>query len=66
MEDNMKEEVKLNKENNEMVNDKINSIFSNVGDSNTYVSYNVYIIREGDTIESIIEKYATNEELLKI
>lgn len=65
MEDNMKEEVKLNKENNEMVNDKINSIFSNVGDSNTYVSYNVYIIREGDTIESIIEKYATNEELLK-
>lgn len=49
----------------ESVNEKINSLFSNVGDGDVYVSYNVYIIREGDTVESIIEKYATNEEELK-
>ena len=30
-----------------------------------YVSYNVYILREGDTIESVIDKYQTNEEELK-
>ena len=49
----------------ESVNDKINSLFNNVDDVDAYVSYNVYIIREGDTVESIIEKYATNEEELK-
>lgn len=56
-------EVKENKK--EKINDKINSIFNNVGEGETYVAYNVYIIREGDTIESIIEKYKTNEEELK-
>jgi len=31
----------------------------------TFKSYTVYILREGDTIESIIEKYkVTKEELL--
>lgn len=47
------------------VNDKINSLFSNVGDGDVYVSYNVYIIRDGDTIESVIEKYGTTEDDLK-
>lgn len=29
-----------------------------------YQSYTVYIVREGDTIEEIIEKYQTNKEIL--
>ena len=66
MDTKMEEEVKLNKENKSHdINDKINSIFSNVGDGDIYVSYNVYIIREGDTVESIISKYETTEEELK-
>ena len=68
VEEKMQEEVKENKENKENIeniNDKINSIFSNVGEGDMYVSYNVYILREGDTIESVIDKYQTNEEELK-
>lgn len=68
MEEKQKEEVKNNKEDitdKEEVKEKINSIFSNVDDNSCYVTYNVYIIREGDTVESIIEKYETNEDELK-
>ena len=50
---------------NENMNDKINSLFSNVSAGDTYISYNIYIIREGDTVESIIDKYAISEEKLK-
>ena len=66
MDNKLKDEVILNKEETkEQLNDKINSIFNNIGDANVYVSYNVYIIREGDTIDSIIEKYETTEDELK-
>ncbi len=57
-----KDIVDNNESNKEEITDKINSLFSNVGDSNNYVAYNVYIIREGDTIDGIIEKYETTED----
>ena len=42
-----------------------NSLFSNLSDD-TFKSYTVYIVRESDTIESIIEKYnITKDELSK-
>ena len=47
------------------VKDKINSLFSNISNDDIYVSYNVYIVREGDTLESIINKYQVSEEQLK-
>ena len=47
------------------IDDKTNSIFNNIDSSNFYVSYNIYIVREGDTVDSIIEKYSTSEEELK-
>lgn len=54
--DNDKEEVK----------DKINSIFNNNAlDGDVYVTYNVFILREGDTLDSIMEKYNVSEEELK-
>ena len=66
MDEKTNDDVIINKDEiKEEVNDKINSLFSNVGDSSIYVSYNVYIIREGDTVDSIIEKYGTCEEELK-
>lgn len=58
---------------NEILNDNnINNnevqIFNTVFDTSedTYLTYNVYIIRDNDTIESILEKYnVTKEELSK-
>ena len=46
---------------------KINSIFNNSSFSDeVYVTYNVFIIRDGDTLDSIMEKYSvTKEELEK-
>ena len=54
-------------DNKELVEEKINSIFSNNSlDGDMYVTYNVFIIREGDTLDSIMEKYnVTLEELKK-
>lgn len=51
--------------NEEDVNEKINSLFSNIGDNEVYVSYNIYIVRDGDTLEDIIEKYNVDIELIK-
>lgn len=50
----------------EEVEEKINSVFSNTinGDDN-YVTYNVYIVRDGDTLDSIMEKYSIKEDELK-
>lgn len=47
------------------VKDKLNSLFSNISNDDIYVSYSVYIVREGDTLESIISKYQVSEEQLK-
>ena len=50
----------------EEVEEKINSIFSNVSSSgDSYVTYDVFIIREGDSLDSIMEKYGVTEEELK-
>lgn len=46
--------------------EKINSLFSQFSsDNEVYVAYNVYILREGDSIETIKEKYNVSEEELK-
>ena len=49
------------------IEEKINSIFNNSTFSDeVYVTYNVFILRDGDTLDSIIEKYnITKEELEK-
>ena len=39
---------------------------NNALDGDVYVTYNVYILRDGDTLDSIIEKYnITLDELKK-
>ena len=61
--ENIKEEKKEKKIEME---EKINSLFNQFSkESEVYVSYNVYIVRDGDTLESIIDKYATSVEELK-
>ena len=60
------EERCIESENEEEMQEKINSLFSNFSkDSEVYVTYNVYIVRDGDTLESIIDKYNIDIDELK-
>jgi len=69
------EEVRCIDETDEMINIKQDNILDNSTineevleineDNNKYVSYNVCIVRENDTIESIIEKYNTTIDNIK-
>ena len=63
----IEEEDTLPERNVENIEEKINSIFSNgTFNDEVYVTYNVFIIRDGDTLDSIMEKYnVTQEELEK-
>lgn len=50
----------------EIVEDKINTIFNKGSfENDVYVTYNVFIVREGDTLDSILEKYNISEDELK-
>ena len=52
--------------NKEIVEEKMTSLFNQFSkDSEVYVTYNVLIIRDGDTIDSILEKYNVTEDELK-
>lgn len=43
-----------------------NSLFSNLGDEDdSFATYSIYIMREGDTLEKIIDKYKINKEILE-
>ena len=44
---------------------KINGIFDILSDGETYATYRIYIVRENDTIESIIQKYGVNKNMLE-
>ena len=63
----VEEEDTLPKRNVENIEEKINSIFSNgTFNDEVYVTYNVFIIRDGDTLDNIMEKYnVTQDELEK-
>lgn len=45
--------------------DKTINIFNNINIEDSYNTYKVYIVRENDTLESIIEKYHTTKEDLE-
>ena len=63
----IEEEDTLPKRNVENIEEIFNSIFSNgTFNDEVYVTYNVFIIRDGDTLDSIMEKYnVTQDELEK-
>ena len=42
------------------------NIFSSVDDSETYASYYVYILKEDDTIDKVLEKYQVSKEELSV
>ena len=45
--------------------DAINDIFNNIDDNETYVTYQVYIVRENDSLETILQKYSISKEILE-
>ncbi len=46
---------------------KVNSLFANLGDENdTFATYSVYIMRDGDTLEKVMDKYKIEKEELEI
>ena len=61
-----KEEIiKENSEKEEKII-KVNSLFSNLGDElDTSTTYSVYIMREGDTLEKVMDKYKVTKEDLE-
>jgi len=42
------------------------NIFDNIDNSDTYVTYHVYIVKETDTIDTIMEKYNVKKENLSL
>ena len=58
-------DIKTEERNNELEN-KVNLLFSsNNFENEVFVTYNVFILREGDTLDNILEKYNITEEELK-
>lgn len=66
IEEKVVEEKTIPRETKEEVEEKIESLFNQFSkDSEVYVTYNVFIVREGDTIESILDKYGIELDELK-
>jgi len=57
------ENKNIEKEENKNTNININNnIFENINDNETYKAYYVYIVKEDDTIDKILEKYKITKE----
>lgn len=50
----------------EIISNKNFNIFENIDDADTYVTYHVYIVKEQDTIDTIISKYNTTKEKIML
>ena len=65
----MKEEkeIKITNENNNNIenNNENIDIFNGINSDDGYVTYRVYRVMEGDTIDKIIDKYNTTKEELE-
>lgn len=64
--DSVKEEEVKEEEKEERMNEEVTQVFSNQNSlEEAYMTYKVYIVREGDTVSSILEKYQITEENLR-
>ncbi len=60
------QEMKIEESNNSNETPIVSSLFENISESEeTYATYSVYILREEETINSLIEKYKTTKEELE-
>ena len=50
----------------EEISTDTNSLFSNLNDDDdSFSTYSIYIMREGDTLEKVMEKYSVTKEKLE-
>lgn len=56
----------INVNNNKNTDNTLSSIFNDLSDNETYSTYRVYIVKEGDTIDKIIEKYEVDKEKIEL
>lgn len=56
----------VNVNNNKNTDNTLSSIFNDLSDNETYSTYRVYIVKEGDTIDKIIEKYGVDKEKIEL
>ena len=59
--DEIEESVQYKKNDNVILDDEFN-IFDSMDHSDTYVTYHVYVVKEGDSIDSIMQKYGVEKE----
>ncbi len=45
---------------------EVKSLFDDLDDNENYLSYYIYIVRDGDTIDTIIQKYNVSKEILSL
>ena len=57
--------VEVKESNTEISNDTINGLLSNLDDKSSYITYKVHIVRNGDTIETISDKYNVSIDNIK-
>ena len=64
-EDDLEEDIKYEHPQNYSLNENFN-IFENIDNSDTYVTYHIYIVKENDTIDTIMERYKVTKEDLEL
>lgn len=66
-EEEVMEQEEVTEKKDETPSIKVNSLFANMGDGNdTFTTYSVYIMREGDTVEKVMDQYQVKREDLEV
>ena len=63
--DKVVENSKVDNDKKEVKENSINSLFNKLDNNENYKSYLIYIIRENDTLDNILEKYNVDIDIIK-
>ena len=61
----IEENIQYEKPKNYSLNETFN-IFENIDNADTYVTYHIYIVKENDTIDTIMDRYKVTKEDLEL
>lgn len=64
-EENKEEKVEVKESNTKVEDGTIDGLLSNLDDKSSYITYKVHIVRNGDTIETISDKYNVSIDNIK-
>lgn len=65
IDDKVVENSKVDNDKKEVKENSINSLFDKLDNNENYKSYLIYIIRENDTLDNILEKYNVDIDIIK-